>query len=718
MNRRDMEKRPGGLSVGTAAFLAALALGWMGCGQKPKVVEHTEEEGPRQKAPEEYLGLASDSLRAGATGDFNAWVTFVHTHEVVQHLNEYLTALGSRKPNFKLSPDREKFLAGHLHLDAAELAELKKPTFTPLDGHYLEFCALLSEALKTQEMEGLGRLEQARAGFDWVIRHINLEERVRPSGSSMEREDDLLPPQFVLQLGYGTAKERALVFLALMQQLGIDACMVAYPGPVKGQVAYWMPGVLIARADRDSRGRKVPLGIYLFDTRLGMPLPAADGRGIARLDEVMKEPNRFRSAFDPRGSRVIPAAVTSAEVHLACPLSALSPRARFLQEQWVAGKVNFAIDPVGLREAFAKLAKVPVRFWNSARDPNTPTRVLRAFLPPEEGGSDRSHRAARTPPKFLPWGLIHLRYPAQLHPKLHVHLDKRTQYYFQNGLWSRNLLTRGRVAEATKQLVQGMEILDERRSQFQEDTSTEEKKQRLDGAVKTWCEQMADAADAIERLRGEAEEQGRLQEAQKRLQDLAGREEEVLNYLGYNITADLVGKETSYLLALAMQERADQTRAGPEADSAWGEAHRWWSMFLDRYALTTETIGPRFQELIDVTNQGNRDPDRAGIAVAVYEALCLDLSRTAAARIGLAQALAHLGKPREAVEVLEEFVKTLEEWDKQKLRDRFRQVMKFQGNYRQGQIEGAWTSPETFGWLELAVRACLGQIKRLGGPRQ
>ena len=79
----------------------------------------------------------------------------------------------------------------------------------------------------------MSTLERARLAFDWVVRQVTLKERARQVRYNTQ-DDMLRPPQFVLQLGSGTAQERTLVFLALLQQLGIDCCMIACPGE-KGQ---------------------------------------------------------------------------------------------------------------------------------------------------------------------------------------------------------------------------------------------------------------------------------------------------------------------------------------------------------------------------------------------------------------------------------------------------------------------------------------------------
>src|SRR5262249_2233607 len=160
-----------------------------------------------------------------------------------------------------------ELLTHQFHLDADELAEVNRSSFTLLDAHHLEFCFLLRDAVRSLRMDDLTPLARVEAGFNWVIRQVGLRER--PGGS--------LPPYFVLRRGWGTSQERALVFLALLEQLGIDSAMIALSIEGGGR-RYWVAGALV---DKE---------IYLFDTRLGLPLPGPNGNGAATLTQVRSQP--------------------------------------------------------------------------------------------------------------------------------------------------------------------------------------------------------------------------------------------------------------------------------------------------------------------------------------------------------------------------------------------------------------------------------------------
>src|SRR5262249_42157608 len=69
-----------------------------------------------------------------------------------------------------------------------------------------------------------------------------------------------------------------------------------------------------------------------------------------------------------------------------------------------------------LREQFQAALQNPAlanckrAVWNAPGDPNTPFRVLRHFLPKEEGGADEGHRKAQAQAQVVPWNY----FPPQL----------------------------------------------------------------------------------------------------------------------------------------------------------------------------------------------------------------------------------------------------------------------------------------------------------------
>jgi hypothetical protein len=119
-------------------------------------------------------------------------------------------------------------------------------------------------------------LARGLRGFDWVIRNIQLEQP--PSGD----------PEFNGGLGYkrlpwqvliysrGDYVERAKVFMLLAQEMGLDSVMLAVGEGDEQKL--WCPALLI--------GDK----LFLFDTRLGLPIPKDKPGTIATLADVKADP--------------------------------------------------------------------------------------------------------------------------------------------------------------------------------------------------------------------------------------------------------------------------------------------------------------------------------------------------------------------------------------------------------------------------------------------
>src|SRR5262249_141879 len=160
------------------------------------------------------------------------------------------------------------------------------------------------------------KLMQAELAFQWVMRQVTLQQR----------GDELLSPHLVLHGGQGTAHERALVFLALLHQLNLDGCMIAVPGDAPDQLRFCLPAVLMADADASA--------FSLSEPRLGLPLPGPGGKGVATLAQLREQPELLGPLTADKDAPydVTPEQARRAEVYLVCPLSALAPRMKFLED--------------------------------------------------------------------------------------------------------------------------------------------------------------------------------------------------------------------------------------------------------------------------------------------------------------------------------------------------------------------------------------------------
>jgi hypothetical protein len=189
--------------------------------------------------------------------------------------------------------------------------------------------------------------------------------------------------------------ERAFLFLATLQQLGIDGCLVALPGK-PGAFDFWI-GVL---ADKE---------IYLFDTRMGMPLPGPDGRGVATLRHVRTASDPFAALHidDKHRYDVSADQIKQLQLQVSLPLSALAPRMKQLEQLLGTNRIRLAIDLTAVRERFQNAlqdSEIPIRIDSRAESwqPASPLRVLRRSVSETEVSRETSIAKFRAE-KLIPW---------------------------------------------------------------------------------------------------------------------------------------------------------------------------------------------------------------------------------------------------------------------------------------------------------------------------
>jgi hypothetical protein len=615
-----------------------------GCGK----VIHTAPIQASTAPVDDSLEAVTETLRRGA--DIDACRT------VAQQLNKYVERHPDSRP-VPLGTEQKELLRTQFGLDAGEVTEVASEVFTPLDAHYLEQVFLFRDALRPVAAAELPPLDQATAAFAWVTREIALRER----------PTDALPPVIALRRGWGSSRERALVFLAALQQLGIDGCMVAVPaGPQGGKnIRLWSVGALV---DKD---------IYLFDPRLGLPLPGPDGRGIATLAHARTRSDVFRPLeVDPKYPYdITPEQAKQAEVYVGCPLASLAPRMHLVQDMLASSEgTNLWIEAGTLLKRFTEATSGPafcgstVRVWNNSGDMNTPFRVLRYYLPQSEGGVDSTDRRHQTLTTLLvPWQL----FPRELAdlqgdpgqrlrqffaaPFLYVRTEPRmpkellqawlpglyeqkgenqegprkSPDLIQHGRMPRDLMLRSRLDDATNVLVTIHGELHRQLSQPQDPGQDAAVLQWRDRAVEVYANLLrlnAAAANPRARVVVDANEVKLAKDHVAAVWSHAGSVMAVLQ----RAAASPMSEEITYLLALCKQEQAEravsrqhQSAGGKppssveqkSAQAAWKPAAGWWETYLDEHA---------------------RDP------------------RAAAARLHRARALEALGQPQAAAALLED----------------------------------------------------------------
>ncbi len=170
----------------------------------------------------------------------------------------------------------------------------------------------------------------------------------------------------------------------------IDAWSAAPPPALLGCLVFcdsreapdhpWACGVLV-------NGRP---DVYLFDPLLGLPIPGEGGEGVATLADVVHKPGLLQQLqvegeppYDVTAQKA-----AGARLQLVYSQSAVAPRMRRLQEKVLPPvRVSVYHDAElekSLWEGAAKTSGAPaVAFWADG------PALLRRFLPPEEGGSDK-----------------------------------------------------------------------------------------------------------------------------------------------------------------------------------------------------------------------------------------------------------------------------------------------------------------------------------------
>jgi hypothetical protein len=165
---------------------------------------------------------------------------------------------------------------------------LAASVFQPYEGRLLQEAVWLRDISRWAQGESFDDVARATALFDWTIRNIQLDADAADTSPNR--------PWQVLLYGHGTAAQRAWVFTLLCRQQGLDVVVLSVPGEAKTQAegdatddsatsedsVFWLPALL-------SEGQ-----LYLFDTRLGLPIPGINAAGVATLAAVQADESLLR----------------------------------------------------------------------------------------------------------------------------------------------------------------------------------------------------------------------------------------------------------------------------------------------------------------------------------------------------------------------------------------------------------------------------------------
>ena len=147
---------------------------------------------------------------------------------------------------------------------------LATQVFQPYDGRLLQEAVWHRDISRWAQGANFNEVARAAALFDWTVRNVQL---------AADEEGAAHRPWQVLVYGRGTAEQRAWVFAMLCRQQGLDVVML---GLSPSEPKVWLPALLV-----DNQ-------LYLFDARLGLPIPAPGGEGVATLEQVRADDSLLR----------------------------------------------------------------------------------------------------------------------------------------------------------------------------------------------------------------------------------------------------------------------------------------------------------------------------------------------------------------------------------------------------------------------------------------
>jgi hypothetical protein len=567
---------------------------------------------PQGNPPSQTSSSAADQSLEAAVAPLRKSTNLATYRGALQQLNAEM----NRSPGGKiplLTEVDQRFLREQFRLDEQELNEVASTSFTLLDAHHLDQCFLLHDAARALQLGGRPDDQRAAAAFAWVMRQVRLADEGDEPG----------PPAAVLRRGWGSDIERSFVFLALLDQLEIPGCMLA-AADGKGQ-RLWIPGALVNN------------DILLFDTRLGVPVPGPAGQGIATLAQARTR-SEVLGQLASYQYGVTANQLQQATVLMACPLSALSPRMWQLEKLLATSNpARLNQNPQTLVQKFRPavqgpaLAGVKLEFWQPGQV-RSPTQALRAFLPPEQGGSDLSReRQLRFNGTMIPWQ----RLPAQIE-KIpdQIELGSRLRALFAKGFLDffidtnkpRELMVHGRFDDAVKGLV-------ETRDQSQQLQAMLRDEPGLEQAFDKWCQEAVDAQGDVLRLgstltaakkKAEQEKtaeaqtametaQAALHKAETRMKTVWNEGEKPLRFV-VGSAAGPLNAEATYYLALAKHEQAEQVGGAPTDKTshvAWQSAAEWWQRYLQENPGGTAETAARLGRFRALEALGQHDAARA-----------------------------------------------------------------------------------------------------------
>lgn len=317
------------------------------------------------KSEEEKQAILKSVIQLIQTASSNPGGT--NFDQATELLNQYFS--GASAKEFALSDESRSYLTNRLGESGAQaVTDLEKTTFTVRDARHIEDSLLLYTLAMRIGGDG-DDLTRVRRLFDWVTRQIVL---VPPNSLAPPNLPQAQARPFdVLLRGMATEQggwaERSWLFMSLCRQLGIDTGLVLYqprslgiledPEAAKNRAPIvWICAVLI-----DGKP-------YLFDARLGLPIPSPDGNGVATIDEAIND-RTVLDSLDLPGVANYPTsssdlAAGKLTIWVDSTLERMTPRMRELQKN-LTGKNRMVLFRDPAEQAVAFKNAVGIHFGQS-----------------------------------------------------------------------------------------------------------------------------------------------------------------------------------------------------------------------------------------------------------------------------------------------------------------------------------------------------------------
>jgi hypothetical protein len=301
----------------------------------------------------------------------------------------------------------------------------------------------------------------------------------------------------------------------------------------------------------------------------------------------------------------------SSEIYLAPSLSAIAPRMSVLQDEFLGNsiRVNLAVSPSQSQEHWQKAVanKRPVKFAHELMG------LSRRFLPPEEGGIDKSKRILPIVMFSSTQGIATPSFLRELPPTMANDYEMRYRSRFiqlaQESGHPRDDILRGRLTRASDSLVKEMDQAKDAKQGYLS------QKDEIDTFLREWRPHFIEAkALTIQ----SPQDPG----ARENFDAVRKEGEKVLGILFSGEAAESILAEATYQMGLCMQEIAERRQARIErltkngkpseidvakANEAWTTALTWWQSYLDKYDAAPMLPWARLNKARCLEARGDKD---------------------------------------------------------------------------------------------------------------